>query len=199
MHKYIIMNGLLLYSEFIEQAKEFIELSNKFGDSWKLESNSNNKECGTYLLYNQKISTNFVSLTEETTSDKQNEIENQSNTEIINIQYHIIYSLSYQVPILFFKAYFSNGSIISLENAWKIFGNNFLSDNSNASKSDLYSILTQMDHPILFKPFLCLHPCRTNEILSNTPNSKNLIVTFISLMGPYVGLNLNESYGIHFK
>lgn len=64
-------------------------------------------------------------------------------------------------------------------------------------RSDLYQMLTQMEHPVLFRPFMTLHPCRTCEILSQFgKQSTNLILTFISIYGPYVKLELSNSYGL---
>lgn len=56
------------------------------------------------------------------------------------------------------------------------------------------SILTQMEHPIEFKPFLTLHPCRTAELLDALPNSKNKVLSFLSSIGPAVNLTFDVKY-----
>lgn len=67
----------------------------------------------------------------------------------------------------------------------------------STSRSDLHQILTQMEHPVLFRPFMALHPCRTAEVLTQFgQKSENLLLTFISLYGPYVKLNLSNAYGL---
>lgn len=83
--------------------------------------------------------------------------------------------------------------MLSLESVWQLF--QFQKD-SQYSREDMLSILTQMEHPVLFKPYMCLHPCRTAEILEQMPHSKNRILTFISIMGPYLQLNLYNGYGL---
>lgn len=54
-----------------------------------------------------------------------------------------------------------------------------------------------MEHPVLFRPFMALHPCRTAEVLAQFgQESDNSVLTFISLYGPYVKLNLTNAYGL---
>lgn len=83
---------------------------------------------------------------------------------------------------------------MQLEEAWHIF-NTSCSD-VKPPRSDLLSILTETDHPILFRPFFMIHPCRTAEILAQTEKSCNRIITFLSVMGPYVQLKLKNEYGM---
>lgn len=85
---------------------------------------------------------------------------------------------------------------MTLENIWNIFQKN---QEFKYSREDLLSIITQMDHPIYFRPFMCLHPCRTGEILAATPKSGNRVLTFISVMGPYLQLSLDNRYGLHYQ
>lgn len=93
----------------------------------------------------------------------------------------------------FSTIFFLDGKMITLDNAWQLFQFN---KNTQYSREEMLSILTQMEHPVKFKPFMCLHPCRTSEILAQTPLSKNRILTFISVMGPYLQLHLDNDYGL---
>ncbi|XP_013098082.2 ubiquitin-like-conjugating enzyme ATG10 [Stomoxys calcitrans] len=164
---------LLTWPEFCKESKEFILLSEKLDDTWSWEEKNSNIGQ-SYLKYQQKISVS-------TTND------------LLQIEYHIVYSVSYQVPIMYFQAHYSDGKMIKLDDAWQIFHSN---RNSQYSREDMLGILTQMEHPILFKPYMCLHPCRTAEILAQTPLSKNRLLTFVSVMGPYLQLNLDNRYGM---
>lgn len=62
----------------------------------------------------------------------------------------------------------------------------------------MLSILTQVEHPVLFKPFFALHPCRTAELLSKMTRSQNKVLTFISTVGPFIHLNLDLDYAKAF-
>lgn len=87
------------------------------------------------------------------------------------------------------------GGLMSLEDCWELFKVTIKS----YTRQEMLSILTQTEHPLLFKPFHCLHPCKTAEILGQTSNSKNKLVTFLSVFGPYVHLELSARYGMHFN
>ncbi|XP_075169190.1 autophagy-related 10 [Haematobia irritans] len=166
-------NTAISWSEFCKESKDFLEISNRLNDTWSWEEKNSNIGQ-SYLKYTQKFSDPLTN-------------------DLINIDYHIVYSISYQVPIMYFQAFHSDGKMLSLDNVWKLF--HF--DNSfKYSREDMLNILTQMEHPVLFKPFMCLHPCRTAEILAQTPLSQNRILTFISIMGPYLQLNLDNKYGL---
>lgn len=58
----------------------------------------------------------------------------------------------------------------------------------------MLNILTQMEHPMLFKPFLTLHPCRIAEVLQTIPNSQNKVLSFLSIYGPTVYLTFDLNY-----
>lgn len=84
----------------------------------------------------------------------------------------------------------ADGSLLDIDAIWSLFM-------PTTSRSDLYQMLTPMEHPVLFRPFMALHPCRTAEVLAQFGRkSDNLLLTFISLYGPYVKLNLSNAYGL---
>ncbi|EDW32535.1 GL20628, partial [Drosophila persimilis] len=88
------------------------------------------------------------------------------------------------------KDLLTDGSLLDLEATWRL----FMPD--TASK-DLYQMLTQTEHPVLFRPFMALHPCRTAEVLDQFGQpSANRVLTFISLYGPHVKLQLANAYGL---
>lgn len=80
--------------------------------------------------------------------------------------------------------------MLTLEEAW-----NGFQEFAGESREQLRQTLTQMEHPILFKPFLALHPCQTAQVLDNVIRNGNLIVAFISSYGPFVNLSLDIRYG----
>ncbi|XP_020818131.1 ubiquitin-like-conjugating enzyme ATG10 [Drosophila serrata] len=161
--------GDMSWNEFLSQAKQFLDISHQLGDSWMLQEKDMN-EPNTFLKFSQKIKS--------------------KSGELINVDYHVVYSVSYQVPMLFFQAHRSDGSLLDLDATWQCFM-------PDSKASELYQILTQMDHPVLFKPFMALHPCRTAEVLKQFGQpSNNQVLTFISLYGPQVKLYLQNAYGL---
>lgn len=119
-----------------------------------------------------------------------------NRTIILQYEYHVLYQQSYGVPLLCFNAFKPDGSMLTITEAWQMFNRHYISDtNSDSSIQHFGRILTEMDHPILFKPFLTLHPCRTNELLAAMPDSTNKVITFLSCVGPAVNLRLDLRYG----
>ncbi|XP_034478981.1 ubiquitin-like-conjugating enzyme ATG10 [Drosophila innubila] len=160
----------LSWPEFLSQAKQLLEISNKLDDNWILYE-KDDQEPNSFLMYSQKVKC-------------------KASDNLISVEYHIVYSISYQVPVLYFQAHKSDGSLLDLEATWKTFM-------PETQRSELYQMLTQMEHPVLFRPFMAFHPCRTTEILAQFGKpSRNLLITFISLYGPYVQLNLSNAYGL---
>lgn len=83
--------------------------------------------------------------------------------------------------------------MLKLDDAWNIFNDpDYLA--TNHTNLNMMNILTQMEHPILFKPFLTLHPCRIAEILSFLPKSTNKVLSFLSTYGPSVYLTFDLQY-----
>lgn len=62
---------------------------------------------------------------------------------------------------------------------------------------DFYSVITQQEHPLLFRPFFIIHPCHTGDLLKNVNRtSKNIIVSFLSLISPLLQLNMPMEYAL---
>lgn len=110
--------------------------------------------------------------------------------------------------MLYFNCYKSNGTLLSLDEIWKLF------NDLNKTNLDMLTTVTQMEHPFLFKPFFALHPCKTDVLLGTLAkrfdilfneesksqlifffSSKNKIISFLSVIGPAVHLNLSLEYG----
>ncbi|XP_032752943.1 ubiquitin-like-conjugating enzyme ATG10 [Rattus rattus] len=117
--------------------------------------------------------------------------------EVIRQEYHVLYSCSYQVPVLYFRASFLDGRPLALEDIWE--------GVHECYKPRLlqgpWDTITQQEHPILGQPFFVLHPCKTNEfmtaVLKNSQKinrNVNYITSWLSIVGPVVGLNLPLSY-----
>lgn len=96
---------------------------------------------------------------------------------------------------LYYPNCFKDGTQLTLDDAWELFKQHM----PNAIELNMLNILTQMEHPILFKPFLTLHPCRIAEVLSQLPNSQNKVLSFLSIYGPSVFLTFDLDYAKHFN
>ncbi|NXG02176.1 ATG10 enzyme, partial [Sakesphorus luctuosus] len=117
--------------------------------------------------------------------------------EVIRYEYHVLYSSSYQVPVLYFRACLLDGSPLTLEEIWR----NVHTCYQDRLQEGPWETITQQEHPILGQPFFVLHPCRTNEFISAVlagpqkhDRHTNYITLWLSTVGPVVGLNLPLSY-----
>nr|XP_022917894.1 ubiquitin-like-conjugating enzyme ATG10 [Onthophagus taurus] len=152
------------WEDFKRNIEEFTTLSDEINDNWILHKS---EELHQSYLTKKKV------------------IEVESL--VITIEYHIAYSISYSTPILCLNCWRQDGTLLSMEDCWKIL--NF--DDSD----DMYSTLTQLDHPVLLRPFLTLHPCKTAELLQRMfLSSKNLVVSWLSAIGPSVKLDVDLAY-----
>ncbi|XP_031556178.1 ubiquitin-like-conjugating enzyme ATG10 [Actinia tenebrosa] len=111
-------------------------------------------------------------------------------------EYHVMYSPSYGVPVLYFTASTQDGRPLSLEEVWKSIPDVY----QLRLKDERWTFLTQQEHPILGKPFFQLHPCHTADMMKNIVNcvekegKTNYLVTWLSSVGPVVGLHLSLEY-----
>ncbi|XP_031465390.1 ubiquitin-like-conjugating enzyme ATG10, partial [Phasianus colchicus] len=117
--------------------------------------------------------------------------------EVIRYEYHVLYSSSYQVPVLYFRACFLDGRPLTLDEIWKSVHVCYQA----RLQEGPWDTITQQEHPLLGQPFFVLHPCRTNEFMCSVMagsqkdnRHRNYIVLWLSTVGPVVGLNLPLSY-----
>lgn len=103
----------MTWEEFLNDCDGLINLSNQLQDGWEIIPQGG--DVGqTYLKITEKITENLQTrhdADEESFLEEQlgpQTIGKEETKELITIEYHVIYSLSYQVPILFFRGYRSS-------------------------------------------------------------------------------------------
>ncbi|XP_056592304.1 ubiquitin-like-conjugating enzyme ATG10 [Triplophysa dalaica] len=144
---------------------------------------------------------NTESLTEELQADVEDEAAGvQAVCEspvVLRYEYHVVYSSSYQIPVLYFRVSTLDGRSVSLEEVWSNVHPNY----RQRLRQEPWDTLTQQEHPLLGQPFFMLHPCRTEEFmkpaldLAQSQHKRlNYIVTWLSVVGPVVGLDVPLSY-----
>ena len=127
--------------------------------------------------------------------------QNLFENELLTLTIHIVYSSSFNVPVLYLNINKSNGSLLSYKETYEYFKIKF----EQESGDDL--ILTQQEHPILFKPFYFIHPCKTSKWMSdslikdlNTINCEaNYTLKWLSFVFSAFNLKLNLKYGMKLE
>ena len=103
-------------------------------------------------------------------------------------EFHVVYSDSYAVPVLYFNVSRLDGSLLSLDDVWKLF--------QHQKNVNMYETITQQEHPILHRPFFVLHPCHTEDLLKKVSDQSpyKRFLFWLSIYGQSVGLPLSLDY-----
>ncbi|KAL1211977.1 Ubiquitin-like-conjugating enzyme ATG10 [Cardamine amara subsp. amara] len=110
--------------------------------------------------------------------------------------FHIVYSASYRVPVLYFRGYCSGGKPLSLD----VIKKDLPSCSVSLLMESKWTFITQEEHPYLNRPWFKLHPCGTEEwikLLSQSSSSAGCqmpvelyLVSWFSVVGQVVGLRI---------
>nr|CAI5829327.1 unnamed protein product [Callosobruchus analis] len=162
----------LTIEDFNRCVEDIANTSDKLMDGWQLEQNEG-FENGKYIIKKEQ---------------KVLQSEQEDTTDVVfTFEYHVAFNISYGVPVLCFNVWKQDGTILTIEEFWKT--------NKRFEDSSMYDTLTQMDHPVLRRPFLTLHPCKTHEVMEPfLERSKNPVVSWLTVVGPFVHLDLTEEY-----
>lgn len=200
------------YEEFKTACMEFLELSKKLGDTWKLRSDIQDKD-GVCIHKIQCIKNRSSDGHEDKTASKgdgQLEMEEKEEssdpsvmethhtTHFTTYDYHIVYSLSHFVPVLYFNAWHSSGQLLTLDEVWE----GVDVTHREQILNNKWGTLTQTEHPLLGRPYFQLHPCNTAKLMGQVlpqpacgPAALRMyLISWLSMFGPPVGLELTLCY-----
>ncbi|XP_059305070.1 ubiquitin-like-conjugating enzyme ATG10 [Lycium ferocissimum] len=112
--------------------------------------------------------------------------------------FHVIYSSSFRVPVLYFRAYCSDGEPLAIEDLEK----DFPAYTAKELAISKWTFITQEEHPYLNRPWYTLHPCGTSDwmklLFSNEPSAvsqvgvavEKYLTSWFSVVLPIFGLKI---------
>ncbi|KAK1412692.1 hypothetical protein QVD17_34137 [Tagetes erecta] len=109
--------------------------------------------------------------------------------------FHLVYSSSYRVPVLYFHAYSSDGQPLNKDEIEK----SLSTESVNVLKESKWTFITQEEHPYLNRPWYTLHPCGTSEWMKlllagenrTTENRmEQYLISWFSVVGQVFGMRL---------
>lgn len=161
-------------SEFNRLCASFLVKSKSIGDRWTLQDHE-----GRLLLYKEEF------------------VYNSRFNELWVYVYCVTYSISYEVPEFYFSVHRQDGSLVPFEHFWPCMCRN-LSLSASLVDSDVGSIVSEFEHPLLFRPFYKLHPCRTKDLMevhSDRLGDKYLI-SWLSTISSLIGFEFSHRYAM---
>ena len=170
------------YDAFEAACRGFFARSNELGDEWELVP----FQQRTFLRKKVQRKSEKCAGTKIRTEDH----------KLVTLETHVMFSESFSQPVLYFTAYDTNGqNVLGSEadlDAFLTFRPEGYDPNS--------TLVSQAPHPYLGQPFWFIHPCHTSETLSlvrKQSSDSNHIATWLSLVGPFVGLSVDPKYFVN--
>ena len=157
-------NKTLSRDEFDKAVAEFVTKSDELFDEWQ-------------LLKTPEVSA----------------VKKVHRRENFHTEYHIIYSVSYQVPTMYFRMFDLKGQLVTdLDDVITSLVPGSSAEHMAAVK---FSALTQMPHPLHQTPYFQVHPCETSKWMESVfKKSQNYILSWLSVVGPIVGIRMDNLY-----
>lgn len=185
--------------------------SRRIGDNWELRTVTN--PCGEIDRFLSKIERKVIQLNNGDDNDdyhddlssepleSEAEMNDMSVTvcykRYCTVEYNIIYSRSYSVPVLYMIPQTLDGCMLNIEELIELCS----PQHKDYMHSHLWSTLTQVEHPIHQTVCYMLHPCKTSQLMGQLPSSKaglvaHYLIQWLSSIGPAVGLHLPIDYAV---
>ncbi|KAJ0972187.1 hypothetical protein J5N97_020146 [Dioscorea zingiberensis] len=129
----------------------------------------------------------------EETDDEATLVHCSNNTKYF-YDFHIVYSFSYRVPVLYFRGYRSDGQPMNLDDI----ENDLPCSSSRLLRESKWTYMTQEEHPYLHRPWFTLHACATRDwmklLLAGTSmkdfDISHYLPSWLSVVGQAVGLRI---------
>ena len=184
------MSGQLTYQQFVVQAEEFFQISKMVGEEWQLIEQLDS--CRQQVKYLRKLCYKTLTMTDHENLEEEHMLSNENlaiddscvddnecttNTNdassLIICEYNIIYSTSFSVPVLYFYARHQDGQSLSYDEISEVFS----SHHRDCMRNNIWTTVTQVEHPIFQNPIFMLHPCKTASMMLQVNSAANSLTS----------------------
>ena len=146
--------------DFLASLGPFVDRSDEVGTGWKIVQTLAGKPLSKCLVNKFK--------------------RTDCQDELLNLEVHIVYDVSFQVPALLFNCSDAQGrSVLDVKQ---------LLDTLKIPESQLQTSLSQIVHPALGIPFWKVHPCKTSGIIELVQESLGKETDVLKTPGNYLTL-----------
>jgi len=98
-----------------------------------------------------------------------------TNSLTYEIQFHVVYSTTFRVPLLLFHLCHLDGSVVDVDETVQVLSSgNRQSGLTSLFKANPWNFLSQLEHPVLSVPFMGIHPCQTSRLMHSILKSLGL-------------------------
>jgi ubiquitin-like-conjugating enzyme ATG10 len=128
----------------------------------------------------------------EYTEEEDVGVVNRPVQKLTKFEYHVAYSIVFNVPVLYFNIYHDN-KVLRYDQIMKAFVEKKRKERHHLPEDlNMYTFITQGEHPVLNKIFFYVHPCQTADLckLVGYNTSANYISSWLSFTGQCIELYL---------
>ncbi|KAL4558493.1 hypothetical protein LXL04_036694 [Taraxacum kok-saghyz] len=202
-----ICDGSLSSTDFQNAANAFAEKWKKFNSGlpeWTWIDCSNRLGFAAHGISDGYLSlqNTFIPRSVKEDHDEVNSNDNQEHFDSATLvwnnisddgdrfDFHVVYSHSYRVPVLYFNAQTSDGQPLNQDEIEK----SLPIKSSEMLMESKWTFITQQEHPYLNRPWYMLHPCGTSEwmklLLVGHSSTNQYLISWFSVVGQVFGLKL---------
>ncbi|XP_006664049.1 ubiquitin-like-conjugating enzyme ATG10 [Oryza brachyantha] len=118
----------------------------------------------------------------------------QSSSDNVHVyDYHVVYSFSYKVPVLYFQGHHAGGQLLTLDEIKE----DLPSHSLKILGESKWTFITREEHPHSSRPWFTLHPCGTSDCMklllegiAEKDQQLQYLPAWLSVVGQAVGLNI---------
>jgi len=206
---------MLSWPQFMQDALQFVA---RVGGGWELIRTTESRPSGVYLVcrnnpcptkrhhtpqhppswHDEQLPPTIEDADECLLVDGHDATSSPEQLHVYD--YYVVYSPTYQVPVLYFQATHHDGQMLTMEEVWADVPLSY------RDESMRWNFITQQEHPVLGVPCFHIHPCATKLLMANVDNLSqiptasggdansrppaNYIMAWLSAVGPVVGLRI---------